>query len=118
MWVSAMLPPDTAHQPNTSLAPRDQESSAATTLASGRDERPALSGQRVGAYELLERIGRGGLGDVYRARHGATGEVVALKLLRGGGDADPAEVRSFRREIEAARRLSHPGILPILDDGL
>jgi serine/threonine-protein kinase len=74
--------------------------------------------QRLGGYELLERIGRGGLGDVYRARHLPSGAVVALKVLRGGDEASPAEVRSFEREIEAARRLDHPRILPILDAGV
>jgi serine/threonine-protein kinase len=79
---------------------------------------PARIGQVLGDYELLQRIGRGGLGDVYRARHVPTGAVVALKLLRGGDEPSPSELRSFQREIAVARRLSHPGILPILDAGL
>src|SRR4051794_15136915 len=78
---------------------------------------PAAPPRRVGPYEVLERVGRGGLGDVYRARHAGTGREVALKLLRAGEDATPAERRSFARELASARRLCHPGILPILDDG-
>jgi serine/threonine protein kinase len=76
------------------------------------------SGQQVGGYELIQRIGRGGLGDVYRARSLSSGEEVALKLLRTGDDASPGELRSFEREIEVARRLAHPFILPILDSGV
>ena len=83
----------------------------------GAELHEVVSGQ-VGPYDLLARIGHGGLGDVYRARHRDTGEVVALKLLRGGDRADPAEGRTIQREIEAAGRLAHPGILAILDAGV
>jgi serine/threonine-protein kinase len=71
--------------------------------------------RRLGHYELLERIGRGGMGDVYRARQcPPLDRVVALKLLRTGEDF---EVRTFTREIEVARRLRHPNLLPIYDAG-
>jgi serine/threonine-protein kinase len=75
---------------------------------------------KVGDYDLLDRVGHGGLGDVYRARHrGADGtdQVVALKLLRGGEEASPGELKSFEKELEAAKRLNHPNLLPILDAG-
>src|SRR5262245_31496111 len=77
-----------------------------TDLAAVPDAAPP--GQRVGPYELCERVGRGGLGDVYRARHATTGQEVALKFLRAGEEATPAEKRSFARELTSARRLSHP----------
>jgi serine/threonine-protein kinase len=90
----------------------------ATTPVSGPVRVGALrSGTQVGGYELLQRIGRGGLGDVYRAR-APTGEEVALKLLRAGDDASAGELRSFERECEVARGLAHPFILPILDSGV
>ena len=114
-----MPPQDTAHQP-TAFTPGAQANTIAqqTPLTGDTtDHRGLLVGQRIGPYELLQRIGRGGLGDVYRARHAETGEEVALKLLRGGDEASPAEIRSFRREIDAARRLAHPGVLPIRDVG-
>ncbi len=76
------------------------------------------SGTQVGGYQLLQRIGRGGLGDVYRARSLTNNEEVALKLLRAGDDASAGELRSFERECEVARRLAHPFILPILDSGV
>jgi serine/threonine-protein kinase len=69
--------------------------------------------RKVGRYELLERIGRGGMGDVYRARQVPPLErIVALKLLRTG---DEFELRTFLKEIEVARRLRHPNVLPIYD---
>jgi serine/threonine-protein kinase len=94
----------------------EQAPSSPTAPLGGRG--PTLAGERVGGYELLERIARGGLGDIYRARSPHSGEVVALKLLRGGEDASPAELRTFEREYEAARRLAHPNLLPILDSGI
>jgi serine/threonine protein kinase len=90
-----------------------------TTPVSGPARSGLLrSGEHVGGYELIQRIGRGGLGDVYRARALASGEEVALKLLRTGDEASPGELRSFERECEVARRLAHPFILPILDSGV
>ena len=76
---------------------------------------PSRTSGLLGHYELLERIGHGGMGDVYRARQCPPLErIVALKLLRNGDDF---EVRTFEKEIEVARRLRHPHVLPIYDAG-
>ncbi len=74
------------------------------------------AGQRfLGQYELFERIGRGGMGHVYRARQGRPlDRIVALKLLHSG---DEFEIHTFEKEIEVARRLRHPNLLPIYDAG-
>lgn len=75
---------------------------------------------RIGPYVLHERLGRGGMGCVYKAEHRLMKRVVALKLIarkrRGGSDA--ARIDSFRREIEAAGRLLHPNIVTAYDAGL
>ncbi|MCI0340793.1 MAG: protein kinase [Planctomycetales bacterium] len=71
---------------------------------------------RIGAYETLAELGRGGFGTVYRARHVETGREVALKVLgSGAGGPGPDDLKRFRREVEAARALDHPGIVKVLD---
>jgi hypothetical protein len=76
----------------------------------------ALSpGARLGSYEVLDRLGTGGMGEVYRARDTRLGRTVALKVLRPG--ADPELLRRLDREARAASALSHPNIVQIYDVG-
>lgn len=71
----------------------------------------------VTGYELLEELGRGGMGVVYRARQTKLNREVALKLLRTGALARPAERERFLREARAAARLQHPNIVQVFDVG-
>jgi serine/threonine protein kinase len=66
-------------------------------------------------YELLEQIGAGGFGRVYRARDLHLEREVALKVLHPALTRDPAGVERFRREAQLAARLSHPNIVDIYD---
>ena len=77
------------------------------------------SNERIGSYRLVERIGRGGMGDVYRAVRDADGfnQIVALKLLRRGLDSEDI-VRRFVQERRILARLEHPGIARMIDGGL
>jgi len=73
--------------------------------------------ERIGRYQILERIGRGAMGVVYRAHDSAMHRDVALKVLMTDLEDDPDIRTRFHREAEAAARLSHPNIITIFDVG-
>lgn len=69
----------------------------------------------IGNYEVLDRLGAGGMGTVYKARHRRMKRIVALKVLLKNLAQDQTFVRRFQREVETVARLSHPNIVMAFD---
>jgi Tol biopolymer transport system component/serine/threonine protein kinase len=88
---------------------------AATMLA--EPQSGSLIGQQIGAYQILDQIGRGGMGEVYLAQDARLGRKVALKLLPSQFVGDRRRVLRFEQEARAVSRLNHPNIVTIFDAG-
>ncbi|TWU43904.1 Serine/threonine-protein kinase PrkC [Novipirellula aureliae] len=76
-----------------------------------------LMGSRLGNYQILRKLGRGGMADVYAARDLILGREVAIKVLRSDFASDETYVNRFRREAKAAAKLNHPNIIQIYEVG-
>ncbi|HET9595906.1 MAG TPA: serine/threonine-protein kinase, partial [Anaeromyxobacteraceae bacterium] len=80
-------------------------------------QRRLVPGERVGRFELLREVGRGGFGVVFEARDGDLGRRVAFKAFRPGRPLDARQVEALRHEAEAAAQLNHPNVVTIHDFG-
>ena len=72
-----------------------------------------IPGTRLGVYEVTERVGAGGMGEVYRAKDAGLGRDVAIKILPEGVASDPERLARFHREAQVLASLNHPNIAAI-----
>jgi serine/threonine protein kinase/tetratricopeptide (TPR) repeat protein len=91
-------------------------SSRTKSVTAGNLQRP-LDDSVLGEFELINEIGRGGMGIVYRARQPSLGREVAIKVLHGPLAASGSRLTRFRTETRAVARLNHPNIVPIYAQG-
>jgi formylglycine-generating enzyme required for sulfatase activity/serine/threonine protein kinase len=115
LWASipaAERPKDAAGLAKLLVAGKKLTPFQAAVLSEGRNVPLTL-----GDYTVLEEIGAGGMGQVYKARHKRMERVVALKVMSAAAMKDEAAVKRFQREVRAAARLEHPNIVTAYDSG-
>src|SRR5262245_33519916 len=88
---------------------------AAEQTDDGRKKSPV--GRNIGPYQVISLLGRGGMGEVYRALDPRLGREVAIKLLPAAFSTDKDRLRRFEQEARAAGMLNHPNVLTIYDIG-
>jgi serine/threonine-protein kinase len=74
--------------------------------------------RKFGQYQLIRKLGEGGMGDVYLAEHSLLKRPCALKLIKPEAGTDPVAMARFEREVQSAARLAHPNTIEIFDYGL
>lgn len=103
----------TATRPHEPTAEPTKTGGDATTPPQERAPAPILP-EKIGPYDILECLGRGGMGIIYKGRHRLVGQVRAIKTMRFDG-ANPEYARRFLREMQATVRLSHRHIVTIYE---
>ncbi len=102
--------------PAATLASEATAGHSALTYGGTSPDPPAHL-ERVGEYQLLEPLGAGGMGTVYKARHVGLGSLYAVKLLHPRRSADRQAIERFQREMVALGQLDHPHIVRAIDAG-
>src|SRR5438874_579104 len=119
-WSSALPDGGLTAPPATTLPNADAPVAPSQTLltAAGRPPAPARAappGAAPDGYEILDKLGQGGMGVVYKARQVRAGRLVALKMILSGSHACDAELIRFRTEAEAVACLQHPNVVQVYE---
>jgi serine/threonine protein kinase len=105
-----------ARELDTSDSPDQPFGDSENDLSDSAAADPTLG--ELGQYQLLEKLGSGGMGKVFKARHRLMNRIVALKVIQDRRLSDPGAVHRFRKEIRALAQLDHPRIVRALDADL
>lgn len=112
--VTSPLPP----RPPSASASRSSSSRSSAFPEYAVIEGRFLPGRLIaGRYRIIALLGKGGMGEVYRADDLTLGQAVALKFLPDAAASDPALLERFRNEVRIARRISHPNVCRVYDVG-
>ena len=105
--------------PTVGVASSSSSGAQAPTVAGARLPTPALSSDKIlgGRYEIIEMLGEGGMGAVYRARDNEVDRIIGLKVIRPDLAANPEILRRFKQELVLARQITHKNVIRIYDLG-
>jgi serine/threonine-protein kinase len=97
--------------------PQSSQELTADYQPSSPDASRQIRANRIGSYEIISKLGQGGMGEVYLARQKGLDRLVALKLIRSGSAIDPELLGRFSTEAQALARLKHPNIVQVYEIG-
>src|SRR5262249_57415993 len=109
--LSSLSAPANDDRSRSALGPALVDAGVLTVFQIEAISRGAFAELRIGNYDVLDRLGAGGMGAVFKARHRRMKRVVALKVLSRRVGSTEKFVQRFQREVEAVARLSHPNIV-------